>query len=308
MDAAGPVAAESPTWGRELARTRWAHRTPTLQGLSFRFAVRCTDASVGAHIDGLLSSLRSPVPAAHWYSVVVGSSAVEVFLDDVLVARVDDVAQAVEWLCWDINRAVAATTSEHLVFHAGGVQVEERGLLLPGRSGTGKSTLVAHLVRCGMRYLSDEVVALDVSDSSLLGFPKAISIDPDGVGLSSELRDRCLAASPRGDEHREGTERASKLYLSPSHIRSGAVGSSCSLSLVVFPRYEHGASTYLRRLSSGDAVLGLVTNCVNLDRHGAAGLDAIARLVDRCHCFELVMDGLPSASRLLLALLERGAP
>lgn len=301
-EACGAVALEAPTWGRELARLRWVHRTATLQGLSFRFAVRCTDAVLGRHMDRLLAPLRTPVPAAHWYSVVSGVGGVDVFLDNRLVARAGDAAAAVEWLFWDINRAVADETKDHILFHAGGVQAVDQGVLLPGPSGSGKSTLVAALVRSGLRYLSDEVVALSLENRALLSYPKSIAVGPGSLGLLAELQPRCLAASPDPDQP-PSIDR--KWYLPPSDIRADALGSSCETGLVIFPRYERGASTYLRRLSPSDALVGLVTNTVGLDRHGAPGLEVLAGIAERCGCYELVMDDLLPACRLVLALTEQ---
>lgn len=48
--------------------------------------------------------------------------------------------------------------------HAAALEVGGRALLLAGDSGIGKSTLAAQLLKRGCRVLSDDVVALDISD------------------------------------------------------------------------------------------------------------------------------------------------
>jgi hypothetical protein len=295
LSIAGPV---SP-WTRALDRVRWVHRTQTMQGLSFRFAVRSTDADLGNRVAALLDPLRSPVPAAHWYSLVSGVGGVDVFLDDEIVARVGDEAAAIAWLSWDLNRAVAQATNEHVLFHAGGAEGAAGGVLVPGPSGSGKSTLVAALVRSGLGYLSDEVVALRLSDAKLLPYPKALSIGARSLGALGFAR-------PRQDRRGEGPSvEAHKSHVRASDLRAGATGSACEARCVVMPRYVPGASTYLRRLSPSEALLGLVTNTVNLERHGATGLRAVAELVEHCDSYELVMDDLDPACRLVLALLDQ---
>jgi hypothetical protein len=56
---------------------------------------------------------------------------------------------------------VAETAVENLFLHAGAVAWRGRGILFPGRSHSGKSTLVRALVAAGASYLSDEFAVLD---------------------------------------------------------------------------------------------------------------------------------------------------
>ena len=60
-----------------------------------------------------------------------------------------------------LDDAVVARMSSWRVIHAGVVAVEGRGMLLPGRTHSGKSTLVAELVRRGAVYFSDEYALID---------------------------------------------------------------------------------------------------------------------------------------------------
>ena len=62
-----------------------------------------------------------------------------------------------DWLDAEMTRRVAGLTP----VHAGVVAWHGRGLLLPGRSGAGKTTLVAALVALGAAYYSDELAFLD---------------------------------------------------------------------------------------------------------------------------------------------------
>lgn len=66
-----------------------------------------------------------------------------------------------QWLWQDINTAVAQGTRQRLFVHAGVVGWRGLAIVIPGRSGTGKSTLVAELVRRGAVYYSDEFAVLD---------------------------------------------------------------------------------------------------------------------------------------------------
>src|SRR5215467_11147446 len=65
------------------------------------------------------------------------------------------------WLCQDIEHAVVHRSQQMLFVHAGVVGWRGLAIVIPGRSHTGKSTLVAELVLRGAVYYSDEFAVLD---------------------------------------------------------------------------------------------------------------------------------------------------
>ena len=65
---------------------------------------------------------------------------VDVTRDGEVVARRQRSGDAVGWVVWDVNRAVAEAGGHHLLFHAGALEAGGTGVLVPGASGSGKST------------------------------------------------------------------------------------------------------------------------------------------------------------------------
>ena len=65
------------------------------------------------------------------------------------------------WLRQDIDQAVARRSPRLLFVHAGVVGWRGLAIVIPGRGSTGKSTLVAELVRRGAVYYSDAFAVLD---------------------------------------------------------------------------------------------------------------------------------------------------
>lgn len=61
----------------------------------------------------------------------------------------------------DVQLAVAQKARGKVFVHAGVVGWKGKAILIPGRSFTGKSTLVRELVRAGATYYSDEYAVLD---------------------------------------------------------------------------------------------------------------------------------------------------
>ena len=74
-----------------------------------------------------------------------------------------------------VRHRVATVTPTFTFVHAGVVEVGGCGIVIPGRSYTGKSTLVAELVRLGATYVSDEYAVLD-SRGVVQPFAKPLSI------------------------------------------------------------------------------------------------------------------------------------
>jgi hypothetical protein len=78
---------------------------------------------------------------------------------EVLSAATEE--EVLGWLWHDIDRAVAEQSDQLLFVHAGVVGWRGMGIVIPGLSQSGKSTLVAELVRRGAVYYSDTYAVLD---------------------------------------------------------------------------------------------------------------------------------------------------
>jgi hypothetical protein len=171
--------------------------------------------------------------------------------DDVLLARADlDIALHV----FDAQlRAYIALHSPDRVFvHAGVVAQGGRAILIAGRSFTGKTTLVAELVRAGATYYSDEYAPLD-ADGLVHPYPKPLSIRLDGrIGTRHDVA--TLGGSP-------GTE-------------------PIPVGLVVVTQYKPGATWEPETLSSGEAVLALLSNTVPAQDRPEETMQALRHAID----------------------------
>ncbi len=88
---------------------------------------------------------------------------------------------AAEHVADALHYVVAENTSEYLFVHAGAVAIGGLGLVLPGRTHAGKSTLVRSLVEAGAVYYSDEYAVFD-DEGRMHPYARPLGIrDPDGV-------------------------------------------------------------------------------------------------------------------------------
>ncbi|MFN0123399.1 MAG: hypothetical protein ACKV2V_23090 [Blastocatellia bacterium] len=77
------------------------------------------------------------------------------------VVRSMDLEEAMASLAGDLKLYVAETAARRVFVHAGVVGWRGQAIVLPGSSHSGKTTLVAELVRAGATYYSDEYAVLD---------------------------------------------------------------------------------------------------------------------------------------------------
>ena len=103
------------------------------------------------------------------------------------VSTIDRIAH---WLRSDIDLQVAGCAREGLFVHAGVVGWRGHAILIPGRTMTGKSSLVAELVRRGARYYSDEYAVID-DGGRVHPYTRPLSLRngsrPDQTGLVDDL-------------------------------------------------------------------------------------------------------------------------
>ena len=116
-----------------------------------------------------------------------------------------------------------------LAVHAGAAAGPSGAILIAGRSGQGKSTLVLGLVRRGLDLMSDELALLDPAAGVVHPYPRAIHVRPATIGLIPELA--VLEARPR---HELGG--GSEWSVAPGEIATllgGRLGVAAPLAAVV---------------------------------------------------------------------------
>lgn len=271
-----------------------AHVWGPYRGLSYRFAVQCDEPELGLHLDRLLALLHDdgPVDAPDLTQYVLRRSdqgTVTLWRSEDRVAELTSAGYAVEWLLWDINQQVAAASGEHLLLHAGAVQIDGVAVLLPSPSGGGKSTLVAALVGDGADYVSDELVAL-TAEHIVLPYAKPITLKPGSFDVLPQL-------APRPGDALQF--RADEWHVRPDAIRPGAAGMPCPIGAIVVPRYVPGEMTTLSPLSDTDGFLALSINTVNLERHGDQGTKQLAEIARSVPAFQLAVSDLSTACVLI---------
>lgn len=178
----------------------------------------------------------------------------------------------------NIRLYVAEFAKDRVFVHAGVVGWKGQAIVVPGRSYSGKSTLVAGLVRAGATYYSDEYAVID-PDGRVHPYFKPI-----------ELREA-------------GTFKQSKFDVSSM---GGHIGTeSLPIGLVLMTKFKTGASWRPRKLTSGKAVLELLDNTVSARRDPEAALNALRQAVADAEVVKGVRGEVEQTVPAILRRLER---
>jgi hypothetical protein len=164
--------------------------------------------------------------------------------------------------------------------HAAGACLAGKGLLFPGTTGAGKSTLSFALAGAGFQYLGDDMVFLTTNgeDCCANAFPEPIDLTPDCLQLFPEL-EAAVQGRPNGWR---------KFSVSPHEFLGAETRWTCLPTLLVFPGVSGRATSTLAPMDAGEALVELAANVLLTEPHSTQlHLDALALLVRQCKCFQL---------------------
>ena len=195
--------------------------------------------------------------------------------DEARLARSLDLESVFETFESDLRLFVAELATHRVFVHAGVVGWKGQGIVIPGRSYSGKSTLVAELVRAGATYYSDEYAVLD-SRGRVHPFSKPIELREEG-----KFQQRKVTATELGGRH--GTK-------------------PLPVGLVLMTRFERGARWRPRNLTPGKGVLELLFNTVSARRSPERALATLRVVASRAALLKGVRG---TATEVVDGLLKR---
>lgn len=227
----------------KLDRLGWA------AGISFtafdvRVGVRVSAAEL---LDPLLAHLPAgwrPAPSKtvdRLYSLIGGGSGPRpnirrlhlLFGNSQRLARTENQEELLETLESDLSLYFALTARRRLFVHAGVIGWKDRAILIPGRSFSGKSTLVKAFLRAGATYYSDEFAVLD-----------------EGGRVHPFARPLALRSGPGEKQVRVRVEE----------LGGKTAATPLPVGLVLLTQFQSEVQWRPRELSSGQGVLGLLAN------------------------------------------------
>ena len=148
--------------------------------------------------------------------------------------------------------AIAELSDEKLFIHAGVVEWKGKAILLPGRSHSGKTTLVAELVKCGASYYSDDFAVID-KQGYVTAYQKPLSIRKPGEYRQTDV---------------------------PVEEIGGEIGNTrLPVGLIVLSQYKKYAKWKPQYLSPGIGLLLLLANTHSTQRAPDRAIKVLKRVI-----------------------------
>ena len=228
-----------------------------------RIGIRASSPEIMDRIEGVLPPHAKPARGprvGRLYSLIVSGTKVGsntrrfniLYADAVQLARTKDTDVVLKTLERDLQLYVAEQARRRVFVHAGVVGWRGRAIVIPGRTMSGKTTLVKALVEAGATYYSDEYAVLD-ERGRVHPFLKPLSIRENGGGCAKEILPEALGGM--------------------SGVKPLPVG------LVVATSYREAARWRPRQLLPGRAVMALLAHTVSVRREPERALTTLRKVV-----------------------------
>lgn len=159
-----------------------------------------------------------------------------------------------------IRLLVAEFAVGYVFMHAGVVAWNDKVIVIPADSFSGKTTLVAEFIKKGAVYYSDEYAVLD-GDGRVHPFPRSLSMrDKSGNYLKTDVSAESLGGT---------------IGLDPKPV-----------SLVLFTEYRAGARWKPVILTSGVGVMKMMTQAISLRFNSKFTLEVLNKIAGRAIILE----------------------
>jgi hypothetical protein len=184
------------------------------------------------------------------YAIVEnGEGGWKLYADSRKVAEATDAAEMKRRMRAHVQLFVAATSEQYVFIHAGVVAFGNQAIVIPGRSYSGKTTLVAEFVKAGATYYSDEYALFD-QEGRVHPYPRPLSVRAKRTGIQRDVAFESLGG------------------------QSG--NQPLPVVLILLTKYQAGAQWNPVSVAAREASKGLALNAVAIRRFPAATIKAIA--------------------------------
>lgn len=194
-----------------------------------------------------------------------------------LASRTLDQDELLERFESAIRLRVAENAKRKVFVHAGVVGWRGRAIVIPGRSFTGKTSLVAALVRAGATYLSDEYAVFD----------RRGRVYPYLKPLSLRL----------GDDEKQ-------THVPVEELGGIAATGPMPVGHIIATQFVDGGTWKPRVLTEGEAVLAMLANTVPARRDPVTVLDVLRRATARSKTFKGRRGDADATAEAILARID----
>lgn len=186
------------------------------------------------------------------------------------------------------------------IIHGGALEWKNKGIILAGHAGSGKSTLTYALAKAGLNYLTDECVLFNVDTQCLLPYPISPSFEKDNAQLFDEVKETY-------DEDTKLHNENIKSFVDIRKVGISTTSKPVAPEFIIFPKYTPDKKPELKQLSTAKAseLLNKQTSFFqdSADKNISKS-DVVELLINKCECYELVSNQLDETIALVKNLFD----
>jgi hypothetical protein len=220
----------------------------------------------------------------------VDGGALRIYANGLPIVRVRADEELAPTLEGTIAGFAVRTRDDAAAFHAASLEIDGRGVMLPGQKGSGKSTLALALaLERTATYLGDELAFIRFDDRRMEAFPKAVT-----------LKEGSFSLFPEADTFRDPL-RGPVRYHHPENC--APAGHIVDLDLIVFPRYVPEAEEpCATEVEPAQTAFELIRHCFGGLERDPRTMSSIAA-ISRVPAFEITFSDPAAAGRAIRAIL-----
>jgi hypothetical protein len=184
--------------------------------------------------------------------------------------------------------------------HSAGIGRDGRAIIMPGQSGSGKSTTSLRCLEAGLDFLGDDYIGLVPNDDG--------SYCASGLFSSAYADAKTLAMFPELARHavRPQLDVEDKSVLLLAEIHPSRLKAQAEVAAVVLPRVTDRDDTRLVPVSRGRALLAAAPSSIfQMLFPERAGFERIASFIEAVDCYRLELGRDHRAPEILAELLDR---
>ena len=191
-----------------------------------------------------------------------------------ILARSENEEELLEEFERRVTSHIFETCRSKCFVHAGVVGWKGKAIVIPGRSHSGKTTLVKEFLKQGARYYSDEFAVFD-RRGYVHAFARPLAVRDENNGKQIRL---------------------------PATVLRCQIGvQSLPVGLILLTEYKASASWRPRMTSSGKAVLKLLANAISARTDPSGALASLVKAASRAKILRSVRGEAHDAVRSILA-------
>ena len=194
-----------------------------------------------------------------------------------------------QMLMTELISRLVAVSNMGMVLHGAALTWQENGLVLCGKSSSGKSSLAAWLIAKGFHYLTDEIIEVPLNGEHIYGLPRSIFLKSGSAFIwQFHLPDTNV---PGFLSFEDGGA-----WIDPHLFHPGGVTDKVRPSVLIFPQYRVKAPLQTQKLTTAEALFQLMQTLVNARNLPGHGMDAATRLVRQVRAYTLTYSDIEAAT------------